>query len=91
MTDLQGMLRSYAAAGALILAAVLVRLVLQTTLGFSGSGLLFTPAILVGAMMGGLAPGLAATVASLPFLYFLSIGATHPAEAAINPPRSSPG
>jgi two-component system sensor kinase FixL len=78
------MLRSYAAAGALILAAVLVRLVLQTTLGFSGSGLLFTPAILVGAMMGGLAPGLAATVVSLPFLYFLSIGATHPAEAAIN-------
>jgi two-component system, LuxR family, sensor kinase FixL len=78
------MLRAYVAAGALILAAVLLRLLLQSTLGFSGSGLLFMPAILVGAMIGGLMPGLVATGVSLPFVYYFSVNGAAPAAAPIN-------
>lgn len=80
----QSALMAYALAGALIVAALLVRLALQNTLGSSGSALLFVPAILIGAMIGGLAPGLAATVAALPLVYYFSAAGSDPAAAPLN-------
>ena len=60
----------YGLTGALIAAAALLRLVLQTALGLPNSGMLFVPAILVAALLGGSGPGLAATAVCLPFVYF---------------------
>ncbi len=77
-------LMAYGLAGALVVAAVAVRFLLQEVLGTPGSGLLFAPAILVGAMLGGLAPGLVATAASLPFVYYFSVNATNPTAATVN-------
>jgi two-component system, LuxR family, sensor kinase FixL len=66
-------LTAYALAALLLMGAVLLRLVLQNTLANSGSSLLFVPAILVGAMLGGFLPGLVATAVAVPLVaYFLS-------------------
>lgn len=70
MNRLQGIVAANVLAGALIAAAVLVRLLLQNTIASSGSSLLFAPAILVGTMLGGLATGLVATAVALPFVYY---------------------
>ena len=64
----------YGVTGALIAAAALLRVVLQSTLGLHSSGMLFVPAILVAALMGGTVPGLVATAVCLP-LIFLGIPA----------------
>jgi two-component system sensor kinase FixL len=67
---LRGSVAAYGLAVALIVAAVLLRVALQSTLGTSGSSLLFVPAILVGAMVGGMAPGLVAAGIALPVVYY---------------------
>jgi two-component system sensor kinase FixL len=68
-----GEVRAYLAAGALLATAICLRLILQNAAGGSGSSLLFVPAILVGAMLGGFAPGIVATAAALlPTAYFIS-------------------
>ncbi|MDB5561685.1 MAG: sensor histidine kinase [Hyphomicrobiales bacterium] len=61
---------AYALAGGAILITFLLRAGINGILPGSAVGLLFTPAILVGAMLGGLAPGLFSTFAALPFIYF---------------------
>jgi two-component system, LuxR family, sensor kinase FixL len=82
--DRQSKFAAYGFAAGLIVAAVVVRLILQTTIANSGSSLLFAPAILVGAMLGGLVPGLVATAVSFPLVYlFLATGAD-PTGTAIN-------
>jgi two-component system sensor kinase FixL len=55
----------YIAAFAVLALALAARLVLLATLGQSGSSLFFVPAILVGALLGGLVPGLFATALAL--------------------------
>jgi two-component system sensor kinase FixL len=61
-----------------------VRLLLQTTIANSGSSLLFAPAILVAAMLGGLTPGLVATAVSLPLVYYFLATGQNPAGTTIN-------
>jgi two-component system sensor kinase FixL len=81
--DRQDKVAAYGLAAVLIVVAFVVRLFLQTTIANSGSSLLFTPAILVGAMLGGLTPGLLATAVSAPLVYyFLAEG--DPAGTTIN-------
>jgi two-component system sensor kinase FixL len=81
---LQGAIAAYGLGAALIVTAILVRLVLQTTVGGAGSGLLFIPAIAVGAMLGGLIPGIVVTAVSLPIVYYVLATGPNPAETTIN-------
>jgi two-component system sensor kinase FixL len=82
--DRQDKLAVYGIAAGLIIAAVVVRLLLQTTIANSGSSLLFAPAILVAAMLGGLTPGLLATAASLPAVYYFLSTDHSPVGLTIN-------
>ncbi len=61
----------YAAAAVLVLITLAVRYALKDLLVDSAVGLLFAPAILAAAMMGGLLPGLFATLISAPAVYAL--------------------
>ena len=70
MRNLRGKLIPFGVAGLAIIAAFLLRLGLNDVLRDSVVGLLFTPAILMAAMLGGLAPGLIITAVCLPFVYF---------------------
>ena len=73
MGNVQRKLVPYGVAGLAIAAAFLLRLGLNDVLLNSVVGLLFTPAILIAAMLGGLVPGLIVTVVCLPFVhYFIS-------------------
>ena len=58
MTEVQRRLIPYGVAGLAILAAFLLRLGLNDVLYNSVVGLIFTPAILIAAMLGGLCPPL---------------------------------
>lgn len=70
MTEVQRKLVPYGVAGLAILAAFLLRLGLNDILFNSVVGLLFTPAILIAAMLGGLIPGAIVTAVSLPFVFY---------------------
>ncbi len=59
----------YLVAAALLVMAFLVRFALNDVAPGRSAGLLFTPAILAAAMLGGLVPGLVATVLAMPLVY----------------------
>lgn len=62
----------YVVTTAFVLVIFVVRYTLQDQLPSSAVGLLFTPAILVAAMLGGLMPGLFATLLSAPAIFYLT-------------------
>lgn len=66
--------RPFVAAGLLLVLALLLRLVLLGVLSSSGSSLLFIPAILVGAMLGGFLPGIVTMGIALPLAAYFLIG-----------------
>ncbi len=70
MTEVQRRLIPYGVAGLAILAAFLLRLGLNDVLYNSVVGLIFTPAILIAAMLGGLVPALVMTLVSSPLVFF---------------------
>lgn len=70
VTEVQRKLVPYGVAGLAILAAFLLRLGLNDIVLNSVVGLLFTPAILIAAMLGGLVPGIVITAVCLPFVYY---------------------
>lgn len=72
----------YGAAVALVAAIFALRLAVHGLLPGSAVGLLFTPAILVAAMLGGLLPGLFATAVSAPLLYYFNVIRSDPIDAA---------
>lgn len=73
MTPIQGALVPYAISGLAIVAAFLLRLSLDNLLADAVVGLMFVPAILLAAMLGGIIPGLVTLVATLPFVsYFVA-------------------
>jgi two-component system sensor kinase FixL len=80
----QGTALAYLLAGAAILVTFLLRAGINSVFPGSTVGLLFTPAILIGAMLGGLAPGLFATFVSLPFIYFFMVQRSDPFGMATN-------
>ena len=84
MISLQGKWNAYALAGAMIAVALLVRLSIDELLPNSAVGLLFAPAILVGAFLGGLVPGLLATGLSLPLVLFFSLNRGEPTTVVVN-------
>jgi len=83
VAKVRGKLIPYGVAGLAILAAFLLRLGLNDLLLNSVVGLLFTPAILIAAMLGGLVPGLVVTAFSLPFVYYF-VAAEQDASLAIH-------
>ncbi len=60
----------YAIAVVLVLGTFALRLVIRDTLAESAVGLLFTPTILAAAILGGLLPGLFATLIATPGVYY---------------------
>ena len=60
-----------------------IRFAINNLLPESAVGLLFTPAIMAAAMLGGLAPGLFATVIATPVLYYLASLRSDPFETII--------
>ncbi|UJW85656.1 PAS domain S-box protein [Devosia sp. SL43] len=84
MVSQRGRWNAYALSGALIAVAFLVRFGIDDALPNSAIGLLFTPAILVGAAAGGLLPGLLATALSAPIIIYFASGRDDPATVAIN-------
>ena len=66
---LQSSTTAYVLGAALIGAAEIVRVALQASVGLPNSGLLFVPAILVAAMVGGTLPGLVGTAVCLPLIF----------------------
>jgi two-component system sensor kinase FixL len=81
---LQARLAPYAASGVIIAIAFLFRLGIHSALPGSAVGLLFTPAILVAAMLGGFAPGLVATAVSIPLVLFFLESRDDPTASTIN-------
>lgn len=75
---------AYLAAATLLVVAVLFRLVTQQTLAMSGTSVLFVPAILVGAMLGGVLPGLAATIVAVVLLGYFASTSSDPSGVALN-------
>lgn len=73
----------YAAAVALVAAIFALRLGVQGLLPGSAVGLLFTPAILGAAMLGGLLPGLFATAVSTPLIYYFNVNRADPVDASV--------
>ena len=75
----------YVVSALLVLLTVGIRALIGDWLSESAVGLLFTPAILIGAMLGGLMPGLFATVLSIPgVLYFVTTRGDAMGAAAFN-------
>lgn len=72
----------YLAAAVLVLVTFALRFVIRDMLSESAVGLLFTPAILIVAMLGGLLPGLFATLLSLPAVYYFVLVRADPLGAA---------
>lgn len=70
VTKAQSQLIPYGLAAVAALAALMLRIALDTVLDEAVVGLLFTPAILIAAMLGGLTPGIVATVVCLPMVYY---------------------
>jgi two-component system sensor kinase FixL len=73
----------YALAIVLVLVTVAIRLAIRDLLSESAVGLLFTPSILIVAMVGGLWPGLAATAFSACGVYYLVSLRADPVDATI--------
>jgi two-component system, LuxR family, sensor kinase FixL len=73
----------YAAAVVLVVLIFGIRYLLKDLLPDSAVGLLFTPAILVAAMMGGLVPGLFATLLSGPAVYYFVLERGDTLEASV--------
>jgi len=73
----------YAAAVALVAAIFALRLAVHGLLPGSAVGLLFTPAILAAAMLGGLLPGLFATAIATPLVYYFNVSRSDPTNASI--------
>jgi two-component system, LuxR family, sensor kinase FixL len=74
VTKVQSQIVPYVFAGVAVLAAALLRLALHDVLENSVAGLLFAPAILIAAMLGGLLPGVLATTVCLPLVYYFVAG-----------------
>jgi two-component system, LuxR family, sensor kinase FixL len=74
VTRVQSQLVPYGLAGVAVLAAVMLRLALDNVLDDAVVGLLFAPAILIAAMLGGLTPGIIATAVCLPVVYYFVAG-----------------
>jgi len=72
----------YVAALLLVCAITFLRYFIRDLLPSSAVGLLFTPAILVAAMMGGLLPGLFATALGAPAVYYFVVTRTDPLQTA---------
>ena len=70
MTRVQSQFVPYGLAAVAVLAAVMLRLVLDDILDEAVVGLLFAPAILIAAMLGGLTPGIIATAVCLPAVFY---------------------
>jgi two-component system sensor kinase FixL len=73
----------YAAALVLVLVTFSVRYAFKDLLPESAVGLLFTPAILAAAILGGLLPGLFATLISVPAVFFFIYTRADPFAASI--------
>ncbi len=73
----------YAIAVVLVLATFAIRLIVRDLLAESAVGLLFAPAILAVAMLGGLLPGLFATLLSAPALFYFVTQRADPLDASI--------
>lgn len=73
---------AYVWAGGALVAAVVTRVGLDQILPEATAGLLFIPAILTGAVLGGLIPGLVATLASLPVVLFFVARVDEPVGVA---------
>lgn len=73
----------YAAAVILVLFTSLFRLAIRDLLSESAVGLLFTPTILVAAMLGGMVPGLFATFISAAAVFYLVVLRADPLDASI--------
>src|SRR5437016_4767084 len=74
---------AYVTAVVLVLIAFALRYALSGLLSESAVGLLFAPAILVAAMMGGLWPGLFAAGISIPAVYYLVLIRADPIAASL--------
>jgi two-component system sensor kinase FixL len=74
MLNLRGPNSAYWVAGAMIAATFVLRYAVEHVVPQSAVGLLFTPAILVAAMIGGLVPGVAATLVCIPLVYYFLAG-----------------
>ncbi len=75
---------AYLTAAAMLLAALVLALLLRSLLGDSGSSLLFIPAILVAAMLGGLVPGLVTTAVALAMVAWVLGGSSDMAAVALS-------
>src|SRR5690606_11020965 len=64
------LLAAYVLAALLLTIGIVVRLAIQDVSGATGAPLLFVPAILVGAILGGVVPGLIVTAAATPVVYY---------------------
>ena len=73
----------YVVALVLICATGAVRLSIHNLLPTSAVGLLFTPAILAAAMLGGLAPGMFATLIAVPLVYYFTWLRLDPVDSTI--------
>lgn len=73
----------YAAAIVLTCVIGVVRYGIQNLLPGSAVGLLFTPAILAAGMLGGLAPGLFATLIATPLIYYFTAARSDPIDTMI--------
>lgn len=73
----------YAIAVVLVLATFAVRFAVRDLLAESAVGLLFAPTILVAAMLGGLLPGLFATLIASPAVYYIVLQRSDPVNSSI--------
>jgi two-component system sensor kinase FixL len=73
---------AYVAGFVLVCIITLLRYLIRDLLPSSAVGLLFTPAILVAAMLGGLIPGLFATAVGAPAVYYFVVARTDPLGTA---------
>ena len=73
----------YVAALLLICVIGSIRLAIHDLLPSSAVGLLFTPAILAAAMLGGLAPGLFATLIASPVVYYFIWTRSDPVDSTV--------
>ncbi|MEO5806730.1 MAG: PAS domain S-box protein [Devosia sp.] len=84
LTRFAGRWKALVPAAAALALGFALRLALNDVLGPSGAGLLFVPAILLAALLGGLIPGALVTLASLPLSYYFAAGQPPAAAAATN-------
>jgi two-component system sensor kinase FixL len=83
MARLQGQLTAYVVAGAVLAVSFIFRLVLHTVLPGSAVGLVFTPAILLAAIIGGMLPGLVAAAVATPMVYYFLADRPDPLQPVV--------